>query len=370
MATPWQPQGNNHPFEGAIVETSVPAVSGVYGLHTPRQQLFVGAAADLRAALLLHWNGLGNLFLGRQPTHFSFEVCDADTRAQRAQQLIAEHRPTIQALQMLTQAALPGAIVKRQSVEHGSDGGTSAPIAQWLHAAGTGEPSAESRAKYFSRSQLATLAALFMLTASTAGYLGVVTGQNIAARRIAAFAPDAARWPVLAHKTTEAAPPAAGGDTVSAPSADTNSDVKRIDTTRSARTRTKPLPIKVARAPSPDGDAGTAMAKRAVARTPAEVPQPDPSEVKPPVTPKATRELPTHSWSVQIASTLEEKAALQLQEKLKTQGYDAFIVGASVNSAPWYRVRVGRFSAKQEAEATRQTLQSKSNIRSAFVIGN
>jgi cell division septation protein DedD len=252
---------------------------------------------------------------------------------------------------MLTQAALPGAIAKRQSLEHGSDGGTSAPIAQWLHAAGTGEPSAESRAKYFSRSQLATLAALFMLTASTAGYLGVVTGQNIAARRIAAFAPDAARWPVLAHKTAEAAPPAAGGDTVSAPSADTNSDVKRIDTTRSARTRTKPLPIKVARAP-------------------AEVPQPDPSEIKPPVTPKATRELPTHSWSVQIASTLEEKAALQLQEKLKTQGYDAFIVGAEVNSAPWYRVRVGRFSAKQEAEATRQTLQSKSNIRSAFVIGN
>ena len=271
---------------------------------------------------------------------------------------------------MLTQAALPGAIAKRQSVQHGSDGETSASIAQWLQAAGTGEPSAESRAKYFSRSQLATLAALFILTASTAGYLGIVTGQKIAARRIAALAPDAARWPVLAHKTAEAAPPAAGGDTVSAPSAATNSDAKRIDTTRSARARTKPLPIQVARAPTPDGDAATAMAKPAVARTPARVPQPDASEVKPPVTPAATQELSTRSWSVQIASTLDEKAARQLQEKLKTQGYDAFIVIADVNAARWYRLRVGRFGAKQEAEATRQALQSKANIRSAFVIGN
>ena len=84
----------------------------------------------------------------------------------------------------------------------------------------------------------------------------------------------------------------------------------------------------------------------------------------------ATQAPSTHGWSVQIASTLDEKAALKLQEKLKTQGYDAFIVVAEVNSAPWYRVRVGRFGAKQEAESTRQVLQSKENIRSAFVIGN
>ena len=370
MATPWQPQGNCHPFEGAIVETSVPAVSGVYGLHTERQQLFVGAAADLRATLLLHWHGLGNLFLGRQPTHFSFEICGADTRAQRAQQLIAKHRPTIQALQMLAQAALPSAMANRQSVQHGTAGGTAASGAQWPLAARTGVPSAEPPAQYFSLSQLAALAALFIFTASASGYLGVVIGQKITARRIAALAPDAARWPAPAHKTAETAPPAAGGDTFSAPSADTNSDVKRIDTTRSARARTKPMPIQVARTPSPDGDAATAIAKRAVARTSARVPQPDASEVKPSIAPAATQEPSTHSWSVQIASTLDEKAALQLQEKLKTQGYDAFIVVADVNSARWYRLRVGRFGAKQEAEATRQALQSNANIRSAFVIGN
>ncbi len=367
MATPWQPQGNCHPFEGAIVETSVPAVSGVYGLHTQRQQLFVGEAADLRAALLLHWNELGNLFLGRQPTHFSFEVCDADTRAQRAQQLIAKHRPTIQALQLLAQAAPPSAIPTRQSVRQGSAGETAA-AAQWPQAARTGGPTAEPPGKYFSRSQLAALAALFILTSGTSGYLGVVTGQKIGARRAAALALAPARRPVLAYMTAEAAPAAASGDTVAAPSADTNSDAKRIDTTRSAQAGRKPQPIQVARAPSPDGDAGTAMAKRAVAHTPAKVPQADVAEDKPAVTPAATQEPSTHIWSVQIASTQDEKIALQLQDKIKNQGYDAFIVEADVNSARWYRVRVGRFGAKQEAEATRQVLQSKANIRSAFVI--
>lgn len=367
MATPWQPKGNCHPFAGATVESIVPAVSGVYGLHIQRQQLFVGEAADLRAALLLHWHEVGNLFLGRQPTHFSFEVCDADTRAQRVQQLIAKHRPTIQALQLLSQAALPSEIPTRQSVQPGS-AGEMAAAAQWPQAARTGETTAEPPAKYFSPSQLAALAVLFIITSSASGYLGVVTGQKIGAQRVAALALAAARRPVLAYMAAEAAPAAASGDTVSPP-ADTNSDAKRIDTTRSALAGTKPQPIQGASAPSPDGDAATAMAKRAVKDTPAKVAQPDASEDKPPVTPAATQEPSTHSWSVQIASTQDEKIALQLQDKLKNQGYDAFIVEADVNSARWYRVRVGRFGAKQEAEATRQVLQSKENIRSAFVIG-
>lgn len=347
MATPWQPQGNCHPFEGATVESIVPAVSGVFGLHTQRQQLFVGEAADLRAALLLHWHEVGNMFLGRQPSHFSFEVCDAGTRAQRAQKLIAKHRPTIQALQLLSQAALPSDIAKRQSVRHDSVGETTAAAPQWPQAVRTSETTAEPPAKYFSRSQLAALAALFIFTSSISGYLGVVTGQKIGARRIAALELAAAGRPVLAYMTAEAAQAAPSGDTVSAPS---KADAKLIATTRSAVAGTQPQPIQVASAAAPDGDTATAIAKPAVALTPA-----------------ATQEPSAKSWSVQIASTQDEKAAQQLQDKLKTQGYDAFIVEADVNAARWYRVRVGRFGAQQEADATRQVLQSKENIRSAFV---
>ena len=369
MAIPWQPQGTYHRFEGVIIETSVPAVSGVYGLHTQRQQLFIGEAADLRATLLLHWNELGNLFLGRQPTDFAFEVCAADTRAQRVQQLIAEHRPTIQALQLLAQAALPSAMPTRPAAPQGKAGALPA-AAQWPRAAKTGEATAEPPAKYFSRSQLLALAALFIFATGTSAYLGVVTGKKIGAQRVAAWALAVAGRAEPPYMPAEAALAAAGGGTVSAPKADANSDAKRSDRSRAAPASKKSQRIQVASAPSADGDAATTVAKPAVARPPAKAHQPNVAEDKSPVMAAASQEASTPGWSVQIASTQDEKAALQLQDKLKNHGYQAFIVVADVNAARWYRVRVGRFGAKQEAEATRQVLQSKENIRSAFVIAN
>jgi cell division septation protein DedD len=242
--------------------------------------------------------------------------------------------------------------------------------AQWPRAARFRESTAAPSAKYFSRSQLLALAALFIFTTSTSAYLGVVTGQKIGTQRVAAWALAVARRPELPYMNAEAAPAAASGGTVSAPRADANSDAKRSDTSRPAPAGKKPQPMQVPRAPSPDGDAATAMAKPAVARPTAKAHQPNVAEDKSPVMPATTQEPSTHGWSVQIASTQDEKAALQLQDKLKNHGYQAFIVVADVNAARWYRVRVGRFGAKQEAEATRQVLQSKENIRSAFVIGN
>ena len=365
MAIPWQPQGTCHPFEGVIIETSAPAVSGVYGLHTQRQQLFVGEATDLRATLLLHWHELGNLFLGRQPTHFSFEVCDADSRAQRVQQLIATHRPTIQALQLLANAALPDAIPTRAGVPQGPAGALSAE-AQWPRVARIRETTAARSAKYFSRSQLLAVAALFMFSTGTSAYLGVVTGQKIAAQRVAAWTLAMARRPEPPHMAVEAAPTAAGGDTVSPPRTAINSSAKRVDISRAAPAGTRPQPIQ-ASASSPDGDAGTTVSKPALARRPAKAPL---TQDQSPIMAAPTQAPSTPGWSVQIASTQDEKAALLLQDKLKNHGYQAFILVADVNAARWYRVRVGRFGAKQEAEATRQVLQSKENIRSAFVIAN
>jgi len=62
-------------------------------------------------------------------------------------------------------------------------------------------------------------------------------------------------------------------------------------------------------------------------------------------------------------------AAQRLEEKLKSKGFDAFIVEAEIESGRWHRVRVGRFSSSQEAEKTRKDLQSKENLANAFVTG-
>jgi len=363
MTTPWQPQGNVHTLDEANITRLVPRVSGVYGLHNQHQQLFLGEAADLRETLLLHWQESAKLFRGRQPTHFAFEVCDAETRAQRAQRLIAVYRPAVQALQLLSFTTIPTAKSTRKSTvpfTASTDAATTLP--QWPQAAITGD--AHGPRKYFSRAQFATLIALFIVTAGVSGYLGVVTGQNIGARRGASFELTSMRRPILAYLTTD--PTQSDGDVVAASSNDSDPDRKPNDATPSTASDLQ-LPVQVASAASADDAVATATAKRAVAVTPVSATQPPAAESKQPATQAVSQEASANNWSVQIAATQDQRAAQQLQDNLKNKGFDAYIVEADLNSGRWHRLRVGRFGSQEEAEAARQTLQSKENIRNAFV---
>jgi cell division septation protein DedD len=363
MAHPWQPQGHCHPFEGAVVERIVPAVSGVYGLHTRRQQLFIGEAADLREALLLHRKEAEKLFRGQQPSYFSFEVCETNLRASRAQALIAEFRPSIQTLQLLSLATLPPAKSERKATEDDtSKEKMLAPIPQWPEAPTASEPDAAPQPTYFSRSQLVTLGMSFVITAAAAGFFGFIAGQKIAERRQTALQLAAARRPVLAYLTNTSS-------RAEAVSEDTAADTRAIEGERLAENTTAVPPLKVVSAIAQDGDAPSAKMKKNLEASALNVTQPDTAESKPVTSPAAKKDLTANTWSVQISATKDQSAAQFLQDKLKSKGFDAFIVEAEINSALWYRVRVGRFSTNQEAEKTRQDLQSKENLASAFVTG-
>jgi cell division protein FtsN len=52
---------------------------------------------------------------------------------------------------------------------------------------------------------------------------------------------------------------------------------------------------------------------------------------------------------------------------LKTKGYDAFIVAADVHGKTWYRVRVGPFDNRQEAESMRKLLDTREGFGDAFL---
>lgn len=359
MAAPWQPQGHCHPFEGAVVERIVPADSGVFGLHTRRQQLFIGEAADLHEALLLHRKEAAKLFRGRQPSYFSFELCETTLRASRAQALIAEYHPSIQALQLLSLATLPPARSKRKATENDADQAKiSAAMPQWPEAPTAGEPDPTPKPSYFSRSQLVMLGLSFIVTAAASGFCGFMAGQKIAERRQAALQLAAARRPVLAYMANEASPAEPGSEGTAKDTGATESD-------SSAENGAPPPPLQVVSATTHAGEAPAAKIKVSAAN----VTQPDTADAKPSLLPAAKKEPSTNTWSVQISATQDQAAAQLLQDKLKGKGFDAFIVEAEINSGHWYRVRVGRFSSSQEAEKTRQDLQSKENLASAFVTG-
>jgi len=363
MATPWQPQGNRQPFESAIVARIVPATSGVFGLHTRRQQLFIGEAANLREELLLHRKEATRLFSGRQPGYFSYEICEPSLCASRAQALIAEHHPSIQASQLLASATLPQNNLKLRVMEQDeSKEDPTAPSPQWPESSTTVRPNAAPRPSYFARSQLAILGLSFVITAAASGFFGFITGKKIAESRLIAWQLARASRPQLAYMTVEASKAEPGSD-------DTVAVAGAVDDKRLPETAAALPPLQMVRAADHDGKAAVANVKRNLDDNAVQVARPDASETKPAPIPGPKKDLSENSWSVQISATQDQTAAQLLRDKLKSKGIDAFIVEAEINSTHWYRVRVGRYSTSQEAEKIRQDLQSKEKLASAFVTG-
>jgi cell division septation protein DedD len=72
-------------------------------------------------------------------------------------------------------------------------------------------------------------------------------------------------------------------------------------------------------------------------------------------------------WSVQIASMPERSAADSLAQDLSEKGYAAYVVTAEVKGRTYYRVRAGRFDARQDAESMRQELARQETYRESYV---
>ena len=66
---------------------------------------------------------------------------------------------------------------------------------------------------------------------------------------------------------------------------------------------------------------------------------------------------PTGSLAVQVASTKDADSADALVEKLKQLGYAAFSIKAEIpNKGTWYRVRVGPYETRSDADQVHQGL--------------
>jgi DedD protein len=71
-------------------------------------------------------------------------------------------------------------------------------------------------------------------------------------------------------------------------------------------------------------------------------------------------------WSVQANSYPDAKSATDLVDRLKNKGYNAFVTEANVKGKVWFRVRVGRFGSREEAEKTAAVLRSNESLGKAF----
>jgi cell division septation protein DedD len=93
-------------------------------------------------------------------------------------------------------------------------------------------------------------------------------------------------------------------------------------------------------------------------------------ETKPLAKPEAKPEAkPKGQWSVQVNASRNQTDSLKLAKKLKDKGYDTQVVEAHVQGRTWYRVRVGHFATKQDAQALLNILKSKEGLGRALLIG-
>jgi DedD protein len=71
-------------------------------------------------------------------------------------------------------------------------------------------------------------------------------------------------------------------------------------------------------------------------------------------------------WTVQVNAFPDEKSAQGWVEKLKAKGYNAYVTEIRTDGRTWYRVRVGRYNSREEADRVAETLKSKESLPKAF----
>ncbi len=86
---------SGYSFTPASIRQNAPPWGGIYGLSNAQAWIFIGAAEDIRAALLDHVNGRDQTPDFHSVTGFTFEVCDTVERSRRCIRLIEELRPVV-----------------------------------------------------------------------------------------------------------------------------------------------------------------------------------------------------------------------------------------------------------------------------------
>ena len=134
-------------------------------------------------------------------------------------------------------------------------------------------------------------------------------------------------------------------------------------------------------ATSPGASATTPPSPTPTPESGTTTPAPSPPQVEAPKTadpavstPVATPEVPSKptgdsgGFTIQIRSSPNESDAKQFADSLKAGGFDAYVMRADLGTKGiWYRVRVGRFNSREEAQREIGKLRSSAKANEAII---
>jgi len=215
---------------------------------------------------------------------------------------------------------------------------------------------------------MALLGGAFTLASVIIFGLGMFVGKEIEARKVVRPEEPLVKVPV------KPSPRGAAG-TEGAKSKDDltfyNTLTKTPESKQAAETKTEEKEAeKTARAAAkekkPQGQEETAARAKAAENRGEKSPAAAEPETKAQAMESAEAKTNGKGWNVQANSYPDAKSAKDLVDRLKNKGYNAFVTEANVKGKVWYRVRVGRFGSRDEAEKIAAALKNNENMAKAF----
>ena len=341
----WQSDGRCNSFTREAILACAPPTSGVYGLFNFDCQVFIGESANIQEALLRHESETDFQSQHLRPTGFAFEPCASELRKTKADELIARFHPVLQTGAALTETWSPS---NRQVVSETDQGGqeleTYADHQEFPVHEREERPKVRRRFQ-LKRTQAVALTAMFVASAVVIFYLGTPADYAI-------------------HKRANGANPTSGQTEIGLRPPNASS----LDTAGSlANKNAKTTPVK------PDVHASASTPNRAVrvAAKSASAADEVGVQVKTgPIAHSAEGANLSKKWSVQISAAPAKDIADTLVQRLKANGYDGYVVQVEVKGQTYYRVRVGHYDAREEAESVRQSLARQEGYRDAYLTGD
>jgi DedD protein len=220
---------------------------------------------------------------------------------------------------------------------------------------------------YFSRSQLVLLGAAFTLASLVIFILGVFVGKSIEGRKLQQKEEPLVRIPVKPgaqqSSSTAASPPkeeitfndsgskrgpalAAAEDKPRA--VKTVEKVDKAQTKQASASTNEPTPSKAPeKKAQKSASAGESSKKAETADSPE---QKDQDKI----------------WRAQVNAFPDERSAKQIVDRLKNKGYNAYVTEVHNRGRNWFRVSVGKYASREEADKAVETLRTRENFPKAF----
>jgi cell division septation protein DedD len=221
---------------------------------------------------------------------------------------------------------------------------------------------------YFSRGQLVLLGGAFTLTSVVIFFLGMFVGKGIEERKLTQKVEPLVKIPVKpSPKETGGAPAAQGKDEISfndalskspgalAATEEKTKEAAPAEKVTKAETKETKLQAKAEPAAKP-------VERKAEKSIPAEDPPKKTETMESP----AERDQ-SKMWRAQVNAYPDERSAKLIVDRLKTKGYNAYVTEVQNKGKTWFRVSVGKYGSRDDADKAVELLRTKENFSKAFV---